>query len=295
MRLRFVAKPAIGLAAACGLGACSPGTTGDSAGGTGQDETGATVPRAEATAVVGEGTQASASATAAASDATEEGGAFSVAETNDLYEFAYSWPEAAGDEPGLRALLDRRRQNSLELLQENATRGRDDARDSGFPYNRYLLRVEWEVVADLQRYLSLSARRSSYTGGAHGNYGFNSLVWDRESGTALKPRAFFSDMTSLENAVREPFCTKLQAERAERRDGTDAADIADDFKQCPPLEHLTILLGSSNGRKFNRLGLLASPYVAGPWAEGAYEIDVPVTEAVLDAVDPEYREAFALR
>ncbi len=35
---------------------------------------------------------------------------------------------------------------------------------------------EWKVVADLPRYLSLSADMYLYTGGAHGNSAFDSLV-----------------------------------------------------------------------------------------------------------------------
>ena len=296
MRLACVAKPALGIIGSFALNACSPDAGGDAAAGSDRGEAIPAGTRAGVTAV-SRGDAAQANAAASGGEGAEPAlkGAFSVKETNELYEFAYAWPKAAGDEPGLRALLDRRRENSLELLQENANRGRADARDSGFPYNRYLLRVNWEVVADLPNYLSLSARRSSYTGGAHGNYGFNSLIWDRESRTALKASAFFSDMAALEDAVREPFCTRLQDERAKRREGDEAAAIADDFKQCPPLEDLTILLGSSNGRRFDRLGLLAGPYVAGPWSEGAYEIDVPVTAAILEAVDPRYRDTFALR
>ncbi len=296
MRLASVAKPVIGAVVYLALCACAPDAGSNDAAQAGQGDAMAAGKRADANAAprVG-GVRASATARAGDSAETALSGAFAVEETTELYEFEYAWPEAAGDEPGLRALLDRRRQNSLELLQENATRGRADARDSGFPYNRYLLRVNWEIVADLPDYLSLSARRSSYTGGAHGNYGFNSLIWDRKSRTALKPESFFSDMAALEDAVREPFCTGLQEERARRRADVDAEDIADDFRQCPPLKDMTILLGSSSGRRFNRLGLLAGPYVAGPFSEGAYEIDVPITAAILEAVDPRYRDAFALR
>jgi hypothetical protein len=55
-----------------------------------------------------------------------------------------------------------------------------------------------------------------------------------------------------------------------------------------------VLLGSSNKRRFNRIGLIASPYVAGSYAEGQYEVTLPVTPKVLAAVKPEYKAAFAL-
>ena len=56
-----------------------------------------------------------------------------------------------------------------------------------------------------------------------------------------------------------------------------------------------MLLGSSNGRTFDRIGLIAGPYVAGPYAEGTYEVTLPVDMAVLDAVKREYDGAFSLK
>ena len=37
------------------------------------------------------------------------------------------------------------------------------------------------------------------------------------------------------------------------------------------------------------------PYVAGPWVEGHYELDFPMTEAMLEAVKPAYRAAFSAK
>ena len=135
---------------------------------------------------------------------------------------------------------------------------------------------------------------STYTGGAHPNYGFDSLVWDRQAGMARKPLDLFRSAGALGNAVGGAFCAKLNAERSERRGETVDATSDDTFDKCPGMDELTVLLGSSNGRTFDRIGLMAAPYVAGPYAEGSYEFTLPVTTAVLDAVKPEYRDAFAL-
>ena len=54
-----------------------------------------------------------------------------------------------------------------------------------------------------------------------------------------------------------------------------------------------MLVGSSNGRTFDRIGIWYGPYVAGPYAEGAYELDFPVDARVLAAVKPEYEAAFS--
>ena len=55
----------------------------------------------------------------------------------------------------------------------------------------------------------------------------------------------------------------------------------------------TVLVGSSNGKTFNRIGVWFGPYVAGPYAEGAYELTFGVDKAILDAVKPAYKAAFS--
>jgi hypothetical protein len=67
------------------------------------------------------------------------------------------------------------------------------------------------------------------------------------------------------------------------------------FNSCPPISDATVLVGSSTGRAFDRIGIWFGPYVAGPYSEGAYELDFPVDAAVLRAVKPQYAGAFAAR
>ena len=89
--------------------------------------------------------------------------------------------------------------------------------------------------------------------------------------------------------------TGLSRERAKRRGAPIAEDSPDQFDQCPGIDELTVLVGSSNGRTFNRMTLYAGPYVAGPYTEGAYTVDLTVDRAILEAVKPEFRAAFTAR
>ncbi len=69
----------------------------------------------------------------------------------------------------------------------------------------------------------------------------------------------------------------------------------DDFSACVKPDATNLLLGSRSGRKFDRVGVQIAPYIAGPYAEGAYEFTFDVTPEVLETVKPEYRDAFAAR
>jgi hypothetical protein len=87
----------------------------------------------------------------------------------------------------------------------------------------------------------------------------------------------------------------LDRERAKKRGEPVKPGSTDEFDKCiDPVEN-TVILGSSNRQAFDRIGVLVGPYAAGPYAEGDYEVTLPVTAAVLAAVKPEYRNAFAVK
>ena len=226
---------------------------------------------------------------------SEGNGARSVAEETDDFLFEYSYPAEAGRIAGLAGLLDNRLDRQRAALAAESEQARREARQEGFPYNKHSYTAEWKVVAELPKWLSLSADVATYTGGAHGNYTVQSVVWDKDNLRLMNAIDLFSSPAALEEAFGDRFCDGLDRERAERRGEPVPEDSEEMFDQCPGIDELEVLVGSSNGRTFNRLTVYAGPYVAGPYAEGAYEVDLPVTQEVLDAVKPEYREAFSAR
>jgi hypothetical protein len=234
-------------------------------------------------------------ATASATATAASNGARAVAEETDDFLFEYSYPAEAGRIVELASLLDVDLAEQREDLAAESGAARREARQEGFPYNKYSYAAEWKVVADLPGWLSLSADVATYTGGAHGNYTVRSLVWDKEAERSVDASALFASQEALGEALGDRFCEGLDRERARRRGAPEAEDSEEMFDQCPEIGELEILVGSSNRRTFNRLTLYAGPYVAGPYSEGAYEVNLDVDRAILDAVRPEYREAFSAR
>ncbi len=206
-------------------------------------------------------------------------------------EFAYAWPAQVSAIPALtqRFTAERDRLLAEQKADWQVSLKEFEGQDCVSCINRSFEKT-WQVVADLPRFLSLSASFYFYTGGAHGNGAYDALVWDREAGAALDPKAMFRSPAALQEALGAPWCRALKAER-QKRLGADYSD--DGIFPCPPIEDLTVLVGSSDRTSFDRIGLLAAPYVAGSYAEGSYEVTLPVTPAVLAAVRPEYRAAFA--
>lgn len=215
-----------------------------------------------------------------------------VSEKSELYEFDYHYPAEAAAIPALREWLEADLVKARADLAASAKDGRDEAKASDFPYNPYSASSEWQVVTDLPGWLSLSTLIGSYTGGAHGNYGFNALLWDKAANRRRAATDLFTSKAALGAAVRRPFCAQLTQERAKKREGQQIGDPSDEFNQCiDPLEQ-TVILGSKSRKGFDRIGFLIAPYNAGPYVEGSYEVTLPITPAVLAAVKPEFRAAF---
>lgn len=231
-----------------------------------------------------------AKATATASS----GGASAFADATEAYEFKYSYPVEAGVIPALAASLDKARGLQLADIKKVTAAEQVEAKKGGFDFRAHMLDINWKRVADLPGWLSLSADIATYTGGAHGNLGFDSLVWDKAAGKRLAPLSMFKSLSAFADAVRTPFCAALDKERALRRGAPVDRASGSEFDACIDPAEQTLLLGSSNGKAFDRMTIMVGPYAAGPYAEGSYEINLPVTKAVLAAVKPAYQPTFVV-
>ena len=219
----------------------------------------------------------------------------SVKEENDLYDFEYGYPAAAAAIPALRQWLEQDLVEHKSALARESRDERDDFRKDGIDYRAHSLFVDWKVVTETPDWLSLSTLLGTYTGGAHPNYYFLGLVWDKAAGQRRDPIDLFTSKEALSKAIRRDFCAELNRQREKKRGAPVDPSSTDDFDACIDPVGETVILGSSNRQKFNRIGVLVAPYEAGPYAEGDYEVTLPVTAAVLAAVKPQFRGSFAVK
>lgn len=218
----------------------------------------------------------------------------SEAVENDAYSFAYSYPDQAAAIPGLRAMLDQRLDAAKADVVSSARSGKAEAAKDGFPFHAYERQAEWKVVTDLPGWLSLSSTLYEFSGGAHGMSNYDALLWDRGADTARKPGDLFASQDALRDAIQAPFCDMLDQQRSKKR-GEPVQRSGQMFTECIDPTAQTVILGSTNRRTFDRIGVLVAPYEAGPYAEGSYEVTVPVTAKVIAALKPAYRPAFSVK
>lgn len=221
-------------------------------------------------------------------------GARKIDEGNELYSFGYSYPAAAAAIPSLKAHLDADIDRRRGELSASAQEGKQDAEKGATDlYHPFSWSSDWQVVTDTPRWLSLSANLYEFTGGAHGNFWFGTILWDKQANRQREPADLFVSRAALTRAIQPEFCRQIDKQRAEKRGEPVVRGSGDSYDEClDPLESI-VILGSSNGKAFNRIGVLVAPYNAGPYVEGSYEATIPVNAAVLAAVKPEFRSSFA--
>lgn len=228
---------------------------------------------------------------AAADAATKNAVASTLRESNDLVEFTYAYPREAAVIAGLAIWLDSDRATRRDALIAAAGRDKAAAEKAGFPYRQHSHLQTWQIVSNTPRFLSLSAEIQTYTGGAHGMTSFATLLWDRNRAKRLQPLDLFTSGEAFDAAIREPFCAGIK--RAKAAKGILREEAPDSpFAQCPPASAQTVWIGSSDGRYLDRMTIAIAPYEVGPFAEGSYKVNVPVTRALVDAVKPEYARDF---
>ncbi|HWW58469.1 MAG TPA: DUF3298 and DUF4163 domain-containing protein [Sphingopyxis sp.] len=227
----------------------------------------------------------------AADLAVKNAPASKVEEKTGLVEFAYSYPREAAAIPELAAWLDGDRATKRDALIAAAQRDKAAAEKGGFPYRAHSHLQKWQRVTDTRRFLSLSAEIDTYAGGAHGMQGFGTLIWDRNRRKLLQPLDLFASGEAFDAAIRDSFCAGIK--RAKTAKGIVADEPPDSpFAQCPPASAQTVWLGSSDGRYLDRVTVAIAPYEIGPYAEGSYKINVPMSGELVRAVKDEYARDF---
>lgn len=217
---------------------------------------------------------------------------FSQSDKSELLEFAYSYPAQAAAIPALvdkfRKAMESSKADALKMAREDSA----SAKTSGYPFRPHSLETEWTVAANTPRFLSLRSQTYVYSGGAHGMTGYDVVLWDKARQRETSVKALMTSPTAFAAAIRDRFCAELDKQRAEKR-GEPVVAGDDEFTKCiDPMEQVLVPT-SKDGKLIDSMTVIIGPYSAGPYAEGTYEVTLPVDAAMRKAIKTEYQDAFA--
>lgn len=215
--------------------------------------------------------------------------AFEIRRDDDLVDFKYGWSKEVAGVYALSFPFAQDGWTQLEELEEMAREGKAAAEQSGYNFNRYFHFTEITTAGTSKELLSLQQSSGFYTGGAHPNSFTRAHYWDRIEQRKVEAADLFID-GALERLLTTRFCPALNAERLERRGEVFGDGI---FDECPKANELSVIaVDKDENLAFERFLVFADPYVAGPYAEGRYEIELLVDGALLADLKPAYRGSF---
>jgi hypothetical protein len=232
-----------------------------------------------------------ATAALAAKPAQPVAKAFTLDEENELFEFHYGWSAEAAAVPQLADRFRKDMEKSKADLVAGAKADKAEREKQGFEYHAYMQSTDYKTAGQSERLLSLTVEVGSYTGGAHGNFGVGGLLWDRAAAKEIEIGSLFAAPANMDRLLTQRWCDALNKAREEKRGEPTGSD--DLFGDCPKLSEIAIIPTDKDGDgRFELLTLVASPYVAGPWVEGSYDIELAVTPDLIAGLKEDYRPSF---
>lgn len=201
------------------------------------------------------------------------------------YDFRATLPAEVVLAPNLARRLIGEAEARRDAGRTAAEADRAQAAESDYPYRPHSRSESWTVQAETGPLLVLSVKYWEYTGGAHGNSIFEGVIHDRVNDRSITFADLFTDPAAAFAALTPAWCEGLNAERRSRR-----GDLPlEGFNDCPPLADMVVVPNGSP--QIFGFKVLVPPYVAGPYAEGSYEVGLDFAP-VLPLVKPAYRAAF---
>lgn len=201
-------------------------------------------------------------------------------------EVSLKLPAAVVRQPDLHARLYAEGVRDLKAFSEGATGERAEAGGEGLP--PYSKEIDWSLGADTGKLLSLERTDYEFAGGAHPNQSSQAVLWDKSLKRQVQPGQLIrGDGGALDQAL----CDAVYAAKKERL-GAEATAPGSDWK-CPRWQTTPfVLVPSTTGGKAGGLKFLIPPYAVGPYAEGGYEVVVPVSAFQASLAAP-YADEFA--
>jgi Deacetylase PdaC len=208
------------------------------------------------------------------------------AQDQEKSEFSYTYPETLSANPKVVQELEARKTKRAELFEEDVQAvGKDGAA------NNLESQASWEIKSETDRLIVLVSSNYVYSGGAHGMFWSDAILWDKKSEKEVGFLDMFADKVAAKNAIMPAYCAMLDAERLGLRGEPTPKD--DMFGECiDPFENGIVFPTELGTSGYARIEFVLPPYAAGPYVEGEYAFDIAAPDYITSHLKPEYKDLF---
>jgi hypothetical protein len=186
-------------------------------------------------------------------------------------------PEAIKPHTDLHARLYAEEVRRLRQFTEGAQADRSEAGDDP-TIGRYEKTITLTPALETGKLVSLKREAFDFSGGAHPNTQTSGILWDKALKQMVTPAALFRSGANL-GTLDQALCAAINAARQARVPGSPAVALGARDWSCPRAAATPFVLapGTVDG-KAGGLIFLIGPYQVGPYAEGGYQITLPLSQ-----------------
>lgn len=204
-----------------------------------------------------------------------------AAESGANWSFAFAYPLAVSRVPALEREFAARRELSRRDFDSV------EAYAAAHPDSRFFHEEVFRADANRPELIALSSLTSQYAGGAHPWYAADTLIWDRAANREIGLYDLFDEPAAARAELERQLCPALVSVR--RRYFEERGGRFDGGCEGPPDE--AALAAGEDGR----IDTLRVRYAElDGYAGGEYEVFVPVTPLLIEAMKQRFRPAFRL-
>lgn len=197
------------------------------------------------------------------------------AETGPNHAFLYAFPAEIRAIPLLFVSFRRSQSRAWERFQAVIEEARRN------PDGLYSREEVYTVDADRPELLALAVRQVQRNGGPEARWSVGSLIWARRSGALITFEGLFEDAQAGQALVNTLFCPTLRQARE--------AALGGPHEDCPN-DYFARLIPGGDGR-IARLHLSFDPMDG--LDDGQFDVEIPVTPALIESLERQFRPAFA--
>lgn len=212
--------------------------------------------------------------------------------------------EETADDYSVRAVVDSRiaafqsalaenlmaaAKTQLETFKADAIRDGTDARERSAAtgeenwFRPYSMEIRFTQSAQAGDVIGIERFTMVDTAGAHPNYILTGLVYERASDAPVALEAVVTDMAGYGASLKKHL---IEAKSERAYDDASRANVpaeveeilGSDAEAASKFGKNFTLAPSTEAGKFGGITVLFSPYDAGPYAEGSYEVTLPASE-----------------